>query len=44
MARWLEPRSRAGRIGVQIILLLVAAGLVFLLVTWLGSGLGESGR
>lgn len=42
MARWLVPRSGSGRLVVQIVLLAMALGLVYLLVMWLGSGLLDS--
>ncbi|HUP17675.1 MAG TPA: hypothetical protein VM848_16705 [Acidimicrobiia bacterium] len=33
------PRSRGGRVVLQIALLAMTAGAVYLLVLWLGSGL-----
>jgi hypothetical protein len=39
MTRWLIPRTRGGRVVVQIGLLLMVAGAVYLLVFGLGSNL-----
>lgn len=39
MARWLEPRSAPVRIFAQVVLLCLGAGVVYLVVTWLGSDL-----
>lgn len=41
MARWLEPRSAPVRTFVQVVLLCLGAGAVYLFVTWLGSDLGS---
>ncbi|MGH8927980.1 MAG: hypothetical protein ACRDWH_06485 [Acidimicrobiia bacterium] len=40
MFRWLRPRSRSGRIAVQVLLLGLTVGVVYLLVMALGAGLG----
>lgn len=42
MARWPVPRSHGGRLAVQVALLTMVVGLVYLLVMWLGSGLMDS--
>ena len=39
MPRWLTPRSGTGRLVIQLIVLLIAAGAVYLLVLLLGSGI-----
>jgi len=39
MPRWLEPRSAPARVVFQVLTLLVAAGAVYLFVTWLGADL-----
>ncbi len=42
MSRWLTPRSRVGRLVIQVVVLAVAAGAAYFLVTALGSDLRMS--
>ena len=42
MARWLAPRSEVGRLVIQLVVVAVVAGGVYLLVLMLGSGLRGS--
>jgi hypothetical protein len=42
MARWLTPRSGVGRLVIQLVVLAVVVGGVYLLVLMLGSGLRGS--
>lgn len=39
MVRWLVPSFGAGRLVVQILLLVILVMTVYLVVIWLGSGL-----
>ena len=44
MSRWRVPRSVGGRLAFQVVLLVLAAGVVYLVTLWLGSDLtGTSG-
>lgn len=42
MARWVAPRSGVGRLIIQLVVLAVVVGGVYLLVLMLGSGLRGS--
>ena len=44
MVRWRAPRSVAGRLAFQIVLLVLAAGMVYLVTLWLGSDLTSINR
>ena len=37
MSRWLSPRSSAGRIAAQVLLLILGGAAVYLIVMWMGS-------
>lgn len=43
MARWLQPRSAAGRLIIQVLALLLGVGAVYLFVIWLGTDLVSGG-